>query len=176
MSYPFFDCTICANRVQKVVYCVPGSLPSISCMNRNSKLSTAFDDEASFAHHCRGQGSHYNTRHEPPLLYRGDSMSVHYNFSGFFSGTCCFCALHSGFGPGIFAQMGCSNCVRKESIRQEFAKLVGHPSSDSAIASSWASHGWRALPPVIIDHILVFATGLEDSNVTVHDGHVVISI
>ena len=158
------------------VSCEPGCLPLIACTDKNYKFSTAFDQDALFTHHCRGQGSHYNTRHETPVLYRGDGMSVHYNFSGFYCGNCCFCALHSGFGHGVFSQMGCSNCVRKEVLREEFAKLIAKRASSSFAVVSWVSHGWRALPSVVIDYILVFALGLENcgGKVTVRDGCVTV--
>ena len=172
MSYPFFDCTSCSNRVQNAWFCLPGSLPLY--LDRDSKLSTAFDDESQFSHNCRGQGSHYNTRRETPVLYCFNGFAAHYNFTGSYSGNCCFCVLHLGFPPGIFARNGCCNCLRKESLRCEFAKLTRRP--DSAAVGSWLSHGWSALPSVIIDHILLFVVGLEDcpDKVTVRDGRVLV--
>lgn len=64
--------------------------------------------------------------------------------------------------------------MRKESLRCEFAKLTRRP--DSAAVGSWLSHGWSALPSVIIDHILLFVVGLEDcpDKVTVRDGRVLV--
>ncbi len=40
---------------------------------------------------------------------------------------------------------------------------------------SLISHGWRALPPAIVDHILVFVLGMDGRDEAVHDGDVAVA-
>lgn len=179
MSYPFFECVACSSRVQKAVFCVPGSLPPVAYLSRHSRFSSAFDEDSEFVRHCRGQGAHYHTRHEMPLLYPSDGVeSLH---SGCFAGLCCFCAFSSGFGRDAFDRTGCCNCVRKECMRKAFSGLLAKRRKDGCASSpssavSWASHGWAALPSALVDHILWFALGLSScgDRVSVCNGRVLV--
>ena len=163
---------------------MPGTLPAVACVDRNARFSATFDDESAFNLHCRGQGLHYHTRHEIPCMLCGDGGDVlHFYFSGCFAGFCCFCALGSGLSPCTFARIGCFNCARKELLRHEFAKLYGTMEGTAAVqrtelssSASWDSHGWGALPPALLDHILWFAMGLDTAGgkATVCEGKVCI--
>lgn len=173
MSYPCVRCLICRNRIQLAVYCAPGELPSLSYLSKEAVFSSLFDDESAFAQHCRGQGTLYNERRPASSPY-GERATFHYNFTGCFSGMCCFCALKSGFVAEVFGEMGCYDCVRKERLRAEVARAFRSSGVNHASAS-WSSHGWSALPLAIVDHILVFVAGLEacaDQAVIVRDGEV----
>ena len=178
MSYPFFHCVVCHHKVQQVVDIRRGYLPAISLINKDVRFSSLFDDKTLFELHCRGQGPLYNHPHPSPFG-AGDARAdeiLHYNFSGFFSGLCCFCARYSGFGENLFMHNGCSNCVRKDILRSGFARLfTKHDETEDA---SWGSHGWRALPVALVDHILTFVTGIQHAGqrVTICDGAVVMRL
>jgi hypothetical protein len=169
MLYPFFSCVICRNRVQLAVYCIPGELPSGGCLERGSRSSTLFEEEAVFSQHCRGQGTRFSVWNRVTHSPHDDSSLIHYNFTGCYSGMCCFCALKVGFSADIFGQVGCRHCVRKELLRAEVARCFG------SAGGSWTSHGWRALPSAIVDRILVFVLGVDGRGVAVDDGDVAIA-
>ena len=71
MSYPFFRCASCQNRVQQAVGCGGGYSPLVGFMRKGMRFSSLFDEEAEFASHCRGQGIMYNGR--TPLQLRDAS-------------------------------------------------------------------------------------------------------
>lgn len=195
MSYPFFRCASCQNRVQQAVGCGGGYLPLVGFMRKGMRFSSLFDEEAEFASHCRGQGIMYNGR--TPLQLRDASADgSHFNFAGRLSGLCCFCALKSGFawfecdrfdpvgsgfGSRLFSQLGCINCRRKEWLRSTVSRLFGVGGQKSVgrsdtDAMTWSSDGWLALPSAVLDHIIVFVLGLDNctSNpLPVLDGDVV---
>jgi hypothetical protein len=177
MSYPFFECIVCRNRVQKVVDLDKGLLPMVSMRRKDERFSSLFDDDRLFERQCRGQGPKYN--HGGGALAfgveGGDFNIDHYNFSGFFAGMCCFCARHSGFGTELFVCSGCRNCVRKDILRSAFARLLSRGDGASSEAASWGTHGWRALPVALVDHILSFVVGLQRAQglIAVQDGSVV---
>jgi hypothetical protein len=144
-SYPYFDCTSCGSRVQRATAYSTGNLPMIAVTDRRTKFSSQFD-RGNFARYCRGQGLRYN---EPGAPAFADFVNdYHYNFSGFFEGRCCFCALHGGFGTELFLTSGCFNCRRKEALRIEFSRLY------RLKGASWEAHRWAALPSAVLDHIL----------------------
>jgi hypothetical protein len=174
MPYPFFECIVCRNRVQKVV--------DMPVRRKDERFSASFDDDRVFERHCRGQGPKYNHR-RGALAFGVEGSDLldtdHYNFSGFFAGMCCFCARHSGFGTELFVCSGCRNCVRKDIMRSAFARLMcgGGRRRDGAesSSSSWEAHGWRALPDALVDRILSFVVGLQEDQglVDIRDGGVV---
>ena len=159
--YPFIKCVLCKNRVQKVIEYTPGRMPSAVILDRHMKLSGEFDD-GDFTKHCRGQGTRYNDPSLPAFVEYVDGH--HFNFTGYFNGCCCFCALHNGFGTEMFLTNGCVNCMRKETLRLEFAKLYG------GVGSSWQEGRWAALPAVALDNILRIFIG---EALSVMDGGVV---
>ena len=177
MSYPYFNCVVCGGRVQKAVFCVPGSLPLVSYLDRDACFSSSFDDESEYVRHCRGQGSQYSIRRVSPLFYGNDGEVLHFQFSGCFAGMCCFCALYAGLNVEAFSLNGCRNCTLKEELRAEFAKLArrsDEDDSDQSVALTWASHGWGALPSALVDYILVFAMGMDGCSreTVIRDGEV----
>lgn len=178
MSYPFFDCIVCHNRVQKVVDVSKGFLPSIAVRSRSARFSSLFDDRSVFEMHCRGQGLKYN-HHNGALAFGvqgGADDIMHYNFSGYFAGMCCFCARHSGFGSELFLCSGCRNCVLKDVMRSGTVRLFYR--KDCGGDSSWGAHGWRALPSALMDHILSFVVGIHgaERRMAIVDGEVVLSL
>lgn len=149
-SYPFFKCISCSSRVQKAIAYTTGCMPIVVVNDRRVKLSSEFDD-GDFTKHCRGQGARYN---DPTLpAYVEYVEGLHFNFSGCFSGFCCFCALQSGFGSESFLSAGCVNCMRKEAARAEFAKLY------RIRGASWDDGRWAALPAAVLDNILRIFSG-----------------
>ena len=75
----------------------------------------------------------------------------HFNFSGLFSGLCCFCARMQGFYHGSFVDIACYHCKRRLMVLEEFGKLK---KSKKDYNATWAEQGWTALPDSIIDVIL----------------------
>ena len=171
MSYPFFDCIVCHNRVQKMICISRGSLPLIALRSKGVGFSSLFDDESVFELHCRGQGLKYNHLRGAQAFGVGmeDGDAEHYNFSGCFAGMCCFCARHSGFGSELFICSGCRNCVRKDILRSGVARLFNRGVGGDL---SWESHGWRALPSSLVDHIISFVVGIRGRGLAVVDGEV----
>ncbi len=163
MSYPCARCRVCRSRVQVAVHCVPGELPALACSDRDARFTALFEDDAAALSCCRGQG----TRYSP---WPHHNQTLHYNFSGAFTGLCCFCALKAGFSPSVFGQTACRQCVWRERLRAEVAVCFG--SGAGATSVSWVSHGWRALPSAIVDRILVLVLGLDGRNADVLDGEV----
>jgi hypothetical protein len=177
-SYPFFDCIVCHNRVQKVVEVSKGCLPLIAMRSRGARFSSLFDDESVFEVHCRGQGLKYN-HHNGALAFGVQVVPdtiKHYNFSGYFAGMCCFCARHAGFGSELFLCSGCRNCVRKDILLSGVVRLFYR--QDGSDNFSWGSHGWRALPSALMDFILSFVVGIRGAGqqMAVVDGAVVLSL
>jgi hypothetical protein len=81
----------------------------------------------------------------------------HFNFSGVFSGLCCFCARMKGFCHDSFVDIACYHCKRRVVVLEEFAKLKRNSVKNQD--ATWAEQGWAALPDSIIDTILHFALG-----------------
>jgi hypothetical protein len=168
MAYPYFECIVCHNRVQKVVDVTDGFVPAIVMLRPETPLSALFDDAGVSELHCRGQGSRYNHKKR----FDGSDEDLHFNFSGCFIGMCCFCACHSGFGTELFLCNGCSHCVRKDILRLGFTRPF---SRVDGVETSWESHGWRALPMVLVDHILSFVVGVQgDGLARIEDGCVLV--
>ena len=160
--YPFTKCVLCKNRMQTAIEYTTGSMPVAVVNDRHIKLSGEFED-GDFTKHCRGQGTRYNDPNPPAYVEYVDGH--HFNFTGYYSGCCCFCAFQNGFGSEMFLSNGCFNCIRKEALRAEFAKLyrIGG-------GSSWQESKWAALPAVVLDNILRIFSG---EALSVVDGGVV---
>jgi len=175
MSYPYSICIVCHNRVQKVVEPRRSYVPGTVVRRSAVPSSQLFDDRSVFELHCRGQGRMYN--HGKGALAFGTEASaddvLHYNFSGFFAGMCCFCARHSGFGTELFVSSGCHHCVRKHILHSAFARLFGKGRHTSDQTVCWASCGWMGLPSSLVDYILAFVVGIHGGQqISVVDGRI----
>ena len=153
MSYPYFQCVSCQTYVQKAIPYELGKLPQMIVINRNTRLSTIFDTGHTFAF-CRGQGLRYNDADAPDVI---DFIEdYHFNFSALFKGYCCFCALHAGFGAGLFVDTACYSCKHKHEavslIKQLLRPRPLHLHDGNS--SPWATLGWSALPAAVVDKIL----------------------
>jgi len=160
--------------VQKVAEARKGYMPLFAMRVNNARFSSQFDDQSVFELHCRGQGPRYN--HSNGALAFGAGVSsddvMHYNFSGFFAGMCCFCARHSGFGTELFICSGCNNCVRKDILRSACVRLFRNKQDGDV---SWEDNGWRALPSVLVDYIISFVVGIHGvwQRTSIVDGNVI---
>lgn len=161
MSYPFFRCVSCKVPVQEEAQYVTGKLPSRVLLHSSIPLSGVFDTDQVFSF-CRGQGMRYSEADHPRTMeyIRG----YHYNFSGLFKGYCCLCAFHAEFSVESFMDAGCYSCKQKRAVVAEFIELTKTKSGESV---SWRTHGWAALPSVILDRIV---SRLFDDQVAVLDG------
>ena len=131
-------CVSCKISIQKAT-------DSFSSYNDSNEVSAYFDN-GDYILHCRGQGRRYNSSDSVSALEGLRIDDDHYNFSGYFKGACCFCALQGGFGSELFLTNACINCTRKET------KLYTIDIEKGVV--SWESHGWAALPSGILDNIL----------------------
>jgi hypothetical protein len=125
-------------------------LPS-SSMKRVTLFSSEFDSD-DFAYYCRGQGRFYCNPPEDVEMITKDYD--HFNFTGLFSGLCCFCARMKGFFHASFDCVGCYHCKRRFMVLDEFSKLKQRKHIDGESPPSWAADGWAALPDSIINLIL----------------------
>lgn len=87
----------------------------------------------------------------------------HFNFSGMFSGYCCFCSMHAGGGSGLFDDVACYLCREKREMLEMFSRLFVSRSG----SVSWRTHGWAALPGAILDKILRIVAG---ESLAIEDG------
>ena len=161
MSYPYFRCSACDLPVQKAICYDAGRLPYLLLTHRSIPVSDVFDTDQAFAY-CRGQGLRYGEVEHPktmPYVH-----GYHYNFSAAFKGYCCFCALHAGFGEGLFWDTGCYGCKRRQLVIAEFIALTKTKEGESV---SWRNSGWAALPSAIIDRIVCHVFG---DRLVVEDG------
>jgi hypothetical protein len=161
MSYPFFRCVSCKVPVQKSVRYDVGRMPYQLLTHCNIPVSDVFDTDEAFAF-CKGQGLRYADACHPKTMPYVDGY--HYNFSAAFSGYCCFCALHAGFGSDLFGSAGCYSCKRTQAVVAAFVELT---KTENGEPVSWRTHGWAALPSTILDRIVCHVFG---DHVPVEDG------
>lgn len=154
MSYPFFKCLSCKTKVQEVIAYDKGVMPYV-VVSSNVPLSGIFETDKLFLF-CRGQGLRYAEREHSPFMNFVDGY--HFNFSGVFEGYCCFCAQHAGFGSELFLGTGCYSCKHKQMAFETFVDILRSASNQQA-PTQWRSHGWGALPSVIVDKILQCLVG-----------------
>ena len=143
------DCAV-QQREQSSYCCLPGS-----SLQRTALFSSRFDSD-DFAYYCRGQGVFYSDKSHPHSAPDDNDPQDHFNFSGLFSGLCCFCARMQGFYHGPFVDIACYHCKRRLMVLEEFGKLK---KSKKDYNATWAEQGWTALPDSIIDTILRCALG-----------------
>jgi hypothetical protein len=163
MSYPFFRCVSCNSEVQKVICYEIGKLPYFIITHNTIPLSCVFETDEVFSF-CRGQGMRYSEANHLPFVEYVDGY--HYNFTAAFKGYCCFCALHAGFGTELFLSTGCYCCKHKQNALATFIEIT---KSEPGAPVSWQTHGWAALPSVIVDKILRLLIG---DQLSVEDGRV----
>lgn len=167
MSYPFFRCVCCNAQVQKAVSYEIGKIPSLLLTHKTIPLSDIFETNQTFAF-CRGQGIRYNEHSYHAVVEF--AAENHYNFSGAFQGYCCFCALHADFGTETFLSVGCYSCKQTQQALANFIELT---KSKPGTHIAWQTHGWAALPSVILDNILRHLIG---DRLPVEDGRVLVPV
>ena len=153
-SFPLQYCIQCRCAVQQKEAQAFLRLPG-SSMKRVTLFSSEFDSD-DYANYCRGQGIFYSNKADDVEMIVKDYD--HFNFTGLFSGLCCFCAVMKGFFHASFECVGCYHCKRRFMVLEEFSKLKNH-SRDGSSSSSWAANGWSALPDPIVDMIIRCALG-----------------
>ena len=148
-TYPIFRCKVCDCAVQRgIVFKTRNGFPPIGI----SLLSSGLDSD-DFAHYCRGQGRFYVTK--PMNLFDLPTDDSQFNFSGFFDGCCCYCALGRGFCSISFNEIGCYQCKRVCMLITEFSKLK----AGGVHNSNFSDCGWSGLSDALIDLILHLVAG-----------------
>jgi len=147
--------------VQKVIGYDLGKMPFEVITYSDSPVSDVFEKDLRFAF-CRGQGMRYSEADHAKTVEYIDGY--HYNFAGAFKGYCCFCAMHAGFGTELFLDIGCYSCKQKHVVVAAFIELTKSKPGESV---AWRTHGWAALPSVIIDKIVAHLFG---NQLVVEDG------
>jgi hypothetical protein len=148
-SYPITRCEVCDGAVQLHVELQTASLMAGGSLPK-TPFSTELDSNRFWAY-CRGQGSFYGV--EPADIYAAPKrFDTHFNFSGAYTGMCCYCALTRGYNMGSFISVGCYHCKRNEMLIKEFSKLKKRRGDVSSI--SWSTCGWGGLSDSVIDLIL----------------------
>jgi hypothetical protein len=149
-TYPIIFCTKCSAAIQEESCYTSKSTFSASVFRKNYSSELDSDD---FAKYCRGQGSFYSERQGKFDLPANGS---HFNFSGVYSGFCCYCALGSGYSAVSFNDVGCYHCKMRFMLIKEFSKLKRQ---GSGVNVSWKSCGWAGLSDALIDFILRMIVG-----------------
>jgi hypothetical protein len=117
-----------------------------------SLLSSGLDSDDS-ANYCRGQGQFYVTK--PANLFDLPTGDSQFNFSGFFDGCCCYCALGRGLCSLTFKEIGCYQCKRACMLIKEFSKLKAGGVNNA----NFVDCGWSGLSDALIDLILQMVSG-----------------
>ena len=121
---------------------------SIFRKNYSSEL-----DSDDFAKYCRGQGSFYSKKQDK---YSPPPTGGQFNFSGMYTGLCCYCALGSGYSRVSFNDVGCYHCKMRCMLIKEFSRLKRQ---GRGVDVSWESCGWAGLSDSLIDLILRMIVG-----------------
>ena len=159
-TYPIFHCRVCKSAVQIESSPAKNFFPMYSSSNPLI-LSSELDSD-DFPRYCRGQGKFYASRASNKFALPTGAFD-HFNFSGYFQGMCCYCALGDGLSPDSFAGLSCYHCMQRFHTVSVFSKLK-NKREESAISEGsdkWKSSGWSGLSDSLIDHILQLALGNE---------------
>ena len=117
------------NKTSEVVvlYCIDcffviqGEPVTVRNMHR-PKAKIAYLDEMADA--CRGQGTCYN---EHP--WQTPNLDNHFNFLGYYTNLCCYCARQRGWNAISFRELACTPCQKEAAFAacvEAFANGIKH--------------------------------------------------